>query len=291
VQPLFSDTIVYESPLVRIGAFRCHREYPNFRDTGPAQNDCFVFPRTAVQIEHEGAAPFVANPNTVTFYNKSQCYVRHPISERGDECDWFSVRRESGGEAPFRRHRGLCDAKTYLLQRRLFDAVSCGSLNDAMTVEETVLLLLDRVNGAPAAVQRSVRARSVVHEAECLLAGHFEQDLDLSTIANRVGVSAYHLCRLFREYTGFAVHQYLRQLRIRHGLERVCESEAPLSRIAVDLGFTHHSHFTSAFRRDFGITPSELRRSQQRCRRLDMLNGNVQIPIHPGRSTGTVSTD
>lgn len=266
MQPLFSDTIVYESPLVRIGAFRCRREYPNFRDTGPAQNDCFVFPRTAVQIEPADAAPFVANPNTVTFYNKSQCYLRHPISDRGDECDWFSVRREADGEAPFRRHRGPCDAKTYLLQRQLFDAVSGGSLNDIMTVEEIVLLLLDRVNGAPSTFQRSKRARGVVHEAECLLAGNFEQSLDLVTIAKRVGVSPYHLCRVFREYTGLAVHQYLRQLRIRHGLERVCESEVPLSRIAVELGFTHHSHFTSAFRRDFEITPSQLRSSRHRCR-------------------------
>src|SRR5882724_2819272 len=64
--PKFSDTIVFESPLVRIGAFRCDRDYPGFQDTGPADNDCFVFPRTAVGIEHEHEPPFAANPNVVT---------------------------------------------------------------------------------------------------------------------------------------------------------------------------------------------------------------------------------
>src|SRR5581483_112857 len=64
--PSFSDVIVFESGLVRIGAFRCDRGYPGFHDTGPASHDCFVFPRTAVQIEHEHAPPFVANPNVVT---------------------------------------------------------------------------------------------------------------------------------------------------------------------------------------------------------------------------------
>lgn len=36
-EPLFSDTVVYESALIRIGAFRCDRMYPGFRNTGPAR--------------------------------------------------------------------------------------------------------------------------------------------------------------------------------------------------------------------------------------------------------------
>ena len=92
----------------------------------------------------------------------------------------------------------------------------------------------------------------------------FPWDLDLARIADQVDASPYHLCRVFREFTGFAVHQYLRQLRIRHGLESVLETADPLGRIAVDLGFTHHSHFTNAFRRDFEITPSVLRSSRFR---------------------------
>ncbi|HLK65362.1 MAG TPA: AraC family transcriptional regulator [Bryobacteraceae bacterium] len=275
-EPLFSDTVVYESPLVRIGAFRCHGAYPGFRDTGPAQNDCFVFPRTAVQIEHEDAPPFVANPNTVTFYNRSQCYQRQGISEHGDRCDWFGVRRDLAREAvrtvdpkvedtPFRWHRGPSDPRTYLLQRRLFDAVANDEAPNPVVVEETVLLLLDRVIGGAIHAPPDVKKRALVHEVECLLATRFNEHLGLIQIAAHAGVSPYHLCRTFREVTGFAIHAYLRQLRIRHGLERVCETSNPLDRIAVDLGFTHHSHFTHAFRRDFEITPSALRSSRFRC--------------------------
>jgi len=275
-EPSFSDTVVYESPLVRIGAFRCDRNYPGFRDTGPAQNDCFVFPRTAVQIEHEDAPPFVANPNIVTFYNRSQRYRRYEISDRGDRCDWFGVRRDLARDAvsakepverdePFQWHRGFCDAKTYLLQRRLFEAVAGGTLDDGMAVEETVLLLLDRVVGETPSVMPHPRKRELVHDVERLLASRFDLTLTLSQIAAHAGVSVYYLCRVFREVTGFALHQYIRQLRIRHGLEAVCETPGRLSRIALDLGFTHHSHFTNAFRRDFEITPSELRASRSRC--------------------------
>ena len=264
-EPLFSDTVIYDSGLVRIGAFRCDRAYPGFHDTGPAQNDCFVFPRTAVRIEHEGARAFVATPNIVTFYNRSQRYLRHAISDRGDRCDWFAVRRDIAieavggqpGDVPFHGHRGRCDARTYLLQRRLFDAVAGGTLRDTVAIEETVLRLLHRVAGGVLSVPAER-----VHDVEALLASHFDQPLSLSQIAGHVGASPYHLCRIFHEATGLAIHQYLRQLRIRHGLESVYETADPLDRIAVNLGFAHHSHFTSAFRRDFEITPLLMRNTR-----------------------------
>jgi AraC-like DNA-binding protein len=274
-EPSFSDTVVFASTLVRIGAFRCDREFAGFRDTGPAMNDCFVFPRTAVRIEHEHEPPFAANPNVTTFYNRSQCYARHEISEQGDRCDWFGVDRDVARDAvaavypavqenPFSWTRGRCDAQTYLLQRRLFNGVVRGTIADPIAIEESVLLLLDRVIGGAAVVVRGGKRRALVHETECLLASRFDQPLSLPQIARHVGASVYHLCRTFREETGLALHQYLSQLRIRHGLGMVCESATPLSRIAVDLGFAHHSHFTSSFQREFGITPSVLRLSERR---------------------------
>jgi len=275
-EPAFSDSVVFESPLVRVGAFRCDRDYPGFHDTGPAINDCFVFPRTAVAIEHEHEPPFAANPNVTTFYNRGQCYLRHEISAQGDQCDWFGIDRELAREAvrtvnvavedaPFRWTRGRCDARTYFLQRRLFEGVVHGVISDRLAIEEIVLLLLDRVIGNATAAGQAAKRRALVHETECFLAARFDQQLSLAGIAAHAGASVYHLCRTFREETGLALHQYLNQLRIRHALGIVRDSTAPLSRIAVDLGFAHHSHFTSAFRRGFGVTPSELRPSARRC--------------------------
>jgi AraC-like DNA-binding protein len=212
----------------------------------------------------------------VTFYNRSQRYLRRQISERGDRCDWFGVHRvlardavrvvdPSVEDAPFRWHRGRCDAATYLLQRRLFDGIVRGVVTDPVAIEETVVMLLARVIGGGASLPPDPKGRALVHEAECLLADSFDQPLTLSGIATHADVSVYHLCRTFRQATGLALHQYIQQLRVRHGLERVCETSGPLSRIAVDLGFAHHSHFTSAFRRAFQVTPSQLRASSSRC--------------------------
>jgi AraC-like DNA-binding protein len=263
----FSDTIVFESPLVRIGAFRCPPDYANFEDTGPIQNDCFVFPRTEVAIEHEHERPFAANPNVITFYNRDQRYRRRRISNRGDCCEWFAVDRAVARDAtrtvdpsiedgPFPWTRAHCDARIYYMQRRLFSGIVSGRVTDPIEIEESVIRILDEVIGGASARPKS---RALIEDVEHLLSTRFDQPVTLPQISEAVGISVFHLCRSFRRATGFGLHEYIKQLRIRHGLEQVSESRAPLAEIAVNLGFAHHSHFTSAFRREFGVPPSSLR--------------------------------
>jgi len=85
------DRLVFASECVTIGAFRCAIDHPSFRDSGPIQQDCFVFPRTAVVIQHCDGRPFVADPTIVTLYNRNQHYARRPVSADGDRCAWFAV--------------------------------------------------------------------------------------------------------------------------------------------------------------------------------------------------------
>jgi AraC-like DNA-binding protein len=53
-----------------------------------------------------------------------------------------------------------------------------------------------------------------------------------------------------------SLHAYRTELRLRHALERLLERREHITQIALDLGFSSHSHFTAAFRRAFGLTPS-----------------------------------
>jgi AraC family transcriptional regulator len=268
---------------VRIGAFRCAVGHPRFEDSGPAQTYCFVFPRTAVEIEHEHECAFAANPNVVTFYNRGQSYRRRAISSDGDRCDWFAVSADIARDAiraydpavddrpesPFRLTRGWSDPGTYLLQRRLFQRVSKGQAGDPLEVEEQVVLLLDRVLGssfrrAGAKPVDGVNPgqREAIHQVEVLLSERWDQALSLRDLAAEVEIPVFSLCRLFRRVTGTSMHQYRRYLRIQTALEQVSESRRPLIDIAIDAGFSSHSHFTAAFHREFGRSPSELRSSR-----------------------------
>ena len=59
---------------------------------------------------------------------------------------------------------------------------------------------------------------------------------------------------------GAPVHQYLLRLRLAVALDRLDGGERNLSALALDLGFSSHSHFTTAFRRHYGLVPSALGR-------------------------------
>jgi len=231
-----------------------------------------VFPRTAVEIEHEHERAFAANPNVVTFYNRGQSYRRRAISSDGDRCDWFGVSADVARDAiraydagvddradPFQLVRGWSDPRTYFLQRRLFQE---SARREAFEVEEQVIWLLDRVLGcaygvAPANVPPT--RRDAIHHVEVVLSERWDQPLTLQDLAMEAGMSMYHLCRMFRRGTGTSLQQYRRRLRILSALEPVCESRRPLIDIAMDAGFSSHSHFTSDFHRVFGRRPSDLR--------------------------------
>jgi len=275
-----TDRVVFESGLVRIGAFRCRPEQSSFEDSGPIKQHCFVFPRTSVIIHHEHEAAFVANPNVVTFYNFGQVYLRSAISRDGDNCDWFGVdselvrhvvrefdsRVDDRPESPFLLSHGWNDAATYLLQRRLFTWVLSGRNIEPLAVEETVIELLDRVvRFAYSSHMRSGRSSvtsnhsDTVHDIETILSRSPGERLTLSSIAREVGLSAYHVCRLFRRVTGMRLQQYRLRLRVRTALAEVVGSRRSLTDVALDAGFSSHSHFTQTFHQEFRTTPSSLR--------------------------------
>jgi AraC-like DNA-binding protein len=105
------------------------------------------------------------------------------------------------------------------------------------------------------------RQHHAVAEAACAeLNRCFRRPDSLTAIADRVGVSVFHLCRVFRSVTGGTIHQHREQLRLRASLQAVLESGEDLLSIGLRLGFSSHSHFTAAFHRRFSITPSALRR-------------------------------
>jgi AraC-like DNA-binding protein len=155
------------------------------------------------------------------------------------------------------------DAALYLAQRQLFRRVKDGRA-DTLCVEETVVGLLDAVLASAygtrgCASPTAARSRDLVHDTQCLLDRRAAEPLGLSDIAQAVGASMFHLCRCFRAGTGLTLHEYRTQLRLRGALEALESADSDLTRLALDAGFSSHSHFTAAFRRLFGATPSRVR--------------------------------
>ena len=103
---------------------------------------------------------------------------------------------------------------------------------------------------------RSVRAADAVR---AMLAAEPGAQHTLDGISARVGISPFHLARVFRARTGFSIHQYLVHIRMARALLVLGDGDTNLSRLALTLGFCSHSHFATTFRRHFGRTPRDVR--------------------------------
>jgi AraC-like DNA-binding protein len=98
-----------------------------------------------------------------------------------------------------------------------------------------------------------------VRHVKEILSKRAEQPWSVTAIATVLKTSPFHACRVFRARTGYTLHGYLTEQRLRRALTRLSEGEE-IGEIAVRLGFASHSHFTAHFHGAFGVTPSEFRR-------------------------------
>ena len=276
------DRTLFRTASVAVGAFRCPVADPRFSGQGTIEHRLVVFPRTSVVIRHAAGPRFVADPRVATLYHPHQEYDRLPVSPDGDRSDWFGVEPAlaaelesscgalaSGdgpaGALPFT----WSDTPTYFAQRRLFHALERDELEPLQgeqAVLELVAAVLASANGGrrparrlPAGTERL--HRELAEAARRELARGATERLTLGELSRRLHVSPFHLCRVFRAQVGTTLHEYQVDVRVRVALERLAEPHVALSRLALDLGFASHSHFTAAVRRRLHTAPSAARRA------------------------------
>jgi AraC-like DNA-binding protein len=260
------DTVVFETPLVRAARFRCTTRDSRFRDSGPANNFAVCFPRKAVWIRYSGSQSFVADPSLATIYNPGQEYTREPIDPDGDHCEWFGVSPSIAHDIdrrdePFTSRFAPVDRSIYLEQRKFFSRLESGVV-DRLEAEETIIRIVTSVIASSRASKdpsNSDEREFLVQKAKAVLSSSLHEQLGIDDLASKLGVSPFHLCRVFRMHTGQTLHDFRTDLRLRSALEHLAHGSWDISRTAHEFGFSSHSHFTAAMRKTFGTTPSVLR--------------------------------
>jgi len=300
------NEVIFAGDVVKIGRWRLPATHPRFANSGPVRHYLFVFPRTSAWIRHVGGKPFVADANIVTYYNREQEYMRGVIAAVGDCCDYYAidpvVLRQvvstwdpAAADEPRRILRfthGPSDAESYLAQRAVFSHARSTASPDRLFVESTMVDVLARVVGLAYRTRASRLPANidVVEHAREILARRFASQISLAALADETGVSIFHLCRLFRALTGETIHGYRNQLRLRAALHALLDSRAALSDVALSVGYSSHSHFTAAFRRAFGVTPSQVRR-ESTCRRMPRSTSFPDRPTAPRTAAAFLRRD
>ena len=89
---------------------------------------------------------------------------------------------------------------------------------------------------------------------------NIDSKLTWDDIADGIGMDRYVFGRRFKLTTGITPHQYVIRCRIRKAMKLLADGRSRLADIALDIGCSCQSHFTTLFRDHVGTTPGEFRR-------------------------------
>lgn len=282
-KPLSFNTL-YQSPLVNISDYNCSIPRGGPQAEEYCDSNAIVLMRHGAFCKHFGRKTVTATVNQSIFFSKGSTYqVSHP-SDCGDRGTTFELNTrilndiireldpaiDDRPDNPFSFITGPCDKSIFWRHRSLVKQLESEHPLEPLWGDFTAIQLVADVlemvftaQGISRSRHRDITTTDYAERTEAAkmyLAGRLGERITLDDIAREVHSSPFHFARIFRQQTGISLHRYLMQLRLRTALERLLEGTDDITGLALEVGFSSHSHFTETFRREFGFTPSEVRR-------------------------------
>lgn len=87
-----------------------------------------------------------------------------------------------------------------------------------------------------------------------------QKNMSREEMCELCGVSESTLRRLFHEYTGKTIHDFIKETRMTYAAHRLVTTNDPISSIGYELGYESSSYFTKTFRETFGVSPQVYRK-------------------------------
>ena len=82
-------------------------------------------------------------------------------------------------------------------------------------------------------------------------------DYDIDQLTSDVGISRAQLHRKMKEITGISTSEFIRNLRLEQAARLIREKKLNITQVAYSVGFNNQTHFSTVFKKHFGVTPTE----------------------------------
>lgn len=126
----------------------------------------------------------------------------------------------------------------------------------AGTTDNLMGLVYSAQQAQPAADTQNA---NVIERAISRIQNEFERDLNMSLLAQELGVSYSWFRHTFTAHTGLSPHQYLLEFRLVRARNLLAETELSVKEIAAQTGFGDEFYFSRLFRQKLNLTPSQWR--------------------------------
>ncbi|MGZ3764922.1 MAG: helix-turn-helix domain-containing protein [Mucilaginibacter sp.] len=151
-----------------------------------------------------------------------------------------------------RENRLLNEIKEYCINNDdTFDFTICAAINGL------ILCLLDEI---PRHLWEMQMVDKRVSNALVFIEQHLGERLTNRTFADKANMVENSFARLFKEFTGFPIQQYIKRKRIDKALIFLLHTDASIEKISDECGFSDRHHFSRVFKEIKGTTPALYKR-------------------------------
>jgi len=167
------------------------------------------------------------------------------------------------GRSPRFEHRGApLPAKLRRMAEELLGQPE-GALGDLMIEAKAIELLCHAFTEVcdipPSADGISARTQRRVGDLVAILDSEGANGHSVGELCRMLAWNETQMMESFKKVTGSTISGYRHRLRMDEALRRLRTSDASITEIAFDAGYEHSSNFATAFKRTFGVSPTEAR--------------------------------
>jgi len=76
-------------------------------------------------------------------------------------------------------------------------------------------------------------------------------------LTKEVGISRAQLHRKLKDMTGIPTSEFIRNIRLEQAARLLKEQKLNIAQVAFEVGFSNQAHFSTVFKKHFGVSPSE----------------------------------
>ena len=225
-------------------------------------------PGSLFLIHPQDQTTFIIDPPQIEIYNIlfMPTLITSGIRELKNDFNFFAIFDVRQNDGP----KELNSDQLYVLDsnheietliRRMEREYQREAPNYRSIIKLQLLELLILISRQGARKIKRLRHQDIVGFIASVIDKHYAEDFDYDYLAEQIGITKSHMCRLYRAATGGTISDALRLRRLQAARERLVNEPARnISDICFDCGFGDLSHFYRAFTFFFGVNPGVFRR-------------------------------
>ncbi len=118
-------------------------------------------------------------------------------------------------------------------------------------------------------IEEKIKHKKVISQVLLYIEEHYDEDINLGELADRLYVNQSYLSREFKKSTGYSMVKFITNKRIREARELLRSTSLSVTEIATRVGYNNITHFHTMFKKEIGISPKEFRKQLSTMQKVE----------------------